>query len=367
MWYFRNSITRQISNFFEFFFYYLKKKVIIFSVGFEKSKNRIVKFFLMKRGRYNRPFLHLTTMAVLGAGVVIAPFLADTYPIFAQQTTVLDLAATPAEKQSVLLGQQEVFATQTTQIRGEIITYTVQKGDTISTVARKFGISEETLRWENDLGEDDMLSVGDQLDILPLTGIAHKVQPGDTVYTLAEKYNSSAQKIVDWQFNDFASPETFALVTGQILIIPDGIKPSEKPFIRPQTYIARGPVPVAGGGFTYPVRGPISQGFAFYHPGIDITAPLNTPIVAAHSGTVVRVSVGTWDGGFGTNISISNGNGIETLYAHLNSVNVSVGQRVVGGGSIIGFNGSTGRSTGPHVHFEIRQNGAIVNPFAYIQ
>lgn len=364
-WYFKNSIFRQVSSFSEFFFYYLKKKVILFSVGFERNKNRLVKFFLMKRGRYNRPFLHLTTMAVLSVGVVIAPFLADTYPIFAQQTTILDLAAAPAEEQSVL-SQQEVFATQTTQIRGEIIAYTVQKGDTVSTVAKKFGISEETVRWENDL-DGDILNIGDTLDILPLTGIAHKVAPGDTVYTIADTYNSSAQKIVDWQFNEFASPETFALVSGQILMVPDGIKPSEKPFIKPQTYIARGPVPVSGGGFTYPLRGPVSQGYSWYHPGIDITAPMNTPIVAAHNGTVTGISIGAWNGGFGTDIWISNGAGIESHYAHLNSVNVSVGQRVVGGRSIIGFNGSTGRSTGPHVHFEIRQNGAFVNPYAYIQ
>jgi murein DD-endopeptidase MepM/ murein hydrolase activator NlpD len=187
------------------------------------------------------------------------------------------------------------------------------------------------------------------------------------VYTIAEKYNSDAQKIVDWKFNDFANPETFALVTGQNLIIPDGIKPSEQPFIKKQVFIAEGPVPVAAGGFTYPIHGGISQFFSWYHPGLDITAPYGTPIVAAHSGTVTRVSVGTYDTGYGNNVWLSNGDGIESHYAHMSAVNVSAGQRVVGGQTIVGWIGMTGRTTGPHVHFEIRRNGTMVNPLGYIQ
>src|SRR5215469_15582422 len=84
--------SSEIKEFSEFLLYYVKKKLINFSIRFEKNKNKLVKFFLMKRGRYNRPFLHLTTMGVLGVGVLIAPFLAQTYPIFAAQTTTPALA-----------------------------------------------------------------------------------------------------------------------------------------------------------------------------------------------------------------------------------------------------------------------------------
>src|SRR5690348_7264118 len=93
-------VYRESKEFFEFLLYYGKKKLVNFSVRFEKNKNKLVKFFLVKRGRYNRPFLHLTTMGVLGVGVLIAPFLASTYPIFASQNNTLNLASSSAEKQS---------------------------------------------------------------------------------------------------------------------------------------------------------------------------------------------------------------------------------------------------------------------------
>lgn len=366
-WHFRKALIKEIKDFLDFFFYYLKSKLLGFSVLFEKNKNRLVKLFLMKRGRYNRPFLHLTTIGILGIGVMIAPYLADTFPIFTNQASALDLTSATNNKQSVLAGEEVFQTTVSDKPRDKVIEYTVEKGDTVSTVARKFGVSADTVRWENDLTGDD-ISIGDTLKIIPVTGIAHKVEAGDTVYTVAKKYNTDAQKIVDFTFNEFANPETFALVTGQMIVVPDGIKPSEQPkYTRPQVYIAQGPIPVTSGGYTYPVRGGISQYFSWYHPGLDITSPIGTPLVAAHSGTVTRVSVGTWDGGFGTNIYVSNGAGVVSHYAHMSGVNVGVGQSVTGGRSIIGWIGMTGRTTGPHVHFEMTSGGAPVNPLAYIQ
>lgn len=362
----RRNIANELKDFFEFFFYYIKTKIIAFSVIFEKNKNRLVKLFLMKRGRYNRPFLHLTTIGFLGLGVLIAPFISDTFPIFTTQASALDLSNATSEKQSVLAGQ-EVFKTQVSEKpRDKVIDYTVEKGDTVSTVAKKFRVSENTIRWSNDI-TGDTINIGDTLKILPVTGVSHKVEAGDTVYTIAKKYNANPQNIVDWPFNEFANPETFALVTGQMVLVPDGIKPSEQKYIRPQVYIARGPVPVAGGGFTYPVRGGISTFFSWYHPGLDITSPIGTPIVAAHSGTVTKVSVGTYDGGYGTNVYVSNGAGVVSHYAHMSSVNVGIGQQVTGGRSVVGWVGMTGRTTGPHVHFEMTSGGAPVNPLAYIQ
>lgn len=359
-------ISQESKDFFEFFLYYIRRKIVAFSTGFEKNKNRLVKFFIMKRGRYNRPFLHLTTMGVLLVGVLIAPLLADTFPVFASKATGLDLTASSNEKQSILVGT-EVFETEISdKPRDKVLTYTVEKGDTIDTIAKKFGISADTIRWANDMSDDD-LSIGEEIKILPVSGIAHKVGEGETIHTIAKKYNTDAQKIVDFPFNEFTNSETFALVTGQMLIVPDGIKPSEQPYIKRQVYIAQGPIPVSSGGYTYPVRGEISQSYTWYHPGLDIVSPIGTPIVAAHNGTVTQVSVGTWDGGYGTNIYVSNGNGVVSHYAHMSGVNVSVGQSVVGGRTVLGWIGMTGRTTGPHVHFEIRNGGALVNPLGYIQ
>jgi murein DD-endopeptidase MepM/ murein hydrolase activator NlpD len=264
---------------------------------------------------------------------------------------------------------ENVFQTNISQKpRDKTLNYSVQKGDTISTIAQKFGISEDTIRWANDLS-DDSLNVGDTLLILPVTGIAYKVQSGDTVYSIAKKFNTDPQKIVDFPFNDFANPETFSLVNGQMLVVPDGIKPSEQPFIKQQVYIAQGPssTSFSSSGFTWPVHGIITQFASWYHMALDIAAPYGTPIVAAKSGTVASVSTGSWDYGYGNNVIIDHGDGYKSLYAHMESVNVSPGQQVVGGSTVIGWIGLTGRTTGPHVHFEIRQNDTTVNPLPFLQ
>src|SRR5690349_12355136 len=132
------------ADFFSFLFFYLRKKVISSSVRFEKNKNMLVKFFLMKRGRYNRPFLHIATMAVIGVGVLIAPFLADTYPIFSSKASTLDLAESATQKQSVTAGEEVFHTIRSDKPRDKVLTYHVQKGDTLATIAQQFGISENT-------------------------------------------------------------------------------------------------------------------------------------------------------------------------------------------------------------------------------
>jgi len=367
----KNPIDRfvlQFSQFTAFFSSYLKKKVITFSIHFEKNKNRLVRFFMMKRGRYSRPFLHMSAMGVLGIGIIFSPIITETYPVFSQTSTESSEPDEAPQKQSIILGE-DVFSTNiSTRTRAEIITYSVQKGDTLSTIARKFGISVETIEWENDLTGDNIVP-GDTLRILPVTGVSHKVASGETVYTIAKKYDTNPQKIVDFIFNDFANLETFSLVSGQILIVPDGVPPVEQPaYVRPrQVFLAQGPVSVSSAGFAWPLRGGISQFFSWYHPGIDITNDLGTPIVASNNGVVSNVIAGTWDGGYGNNVYIDGGDGYTTHYAHMSSIYVSPGQSVVAGKTVIGTVGSTGRSTGPHLHFEIRQNGALVNPLSFLQ
>jgi murein DD-endopeptidase MepM/ murein hydrolase activator NlpD len=307
-------------------------------------------------------------MGVLSVGILIAPFLADTYPIFAAKSPVFAQQSDRQSATTIEVGQ-DVFETELSQKpRDKVITYSVEKGDTVETIAKKFGISSDTIRWANDINSADFLSIGQELKILPVTGIVHKVAPGETIYSIADKYNTSAQGIVDFPFNTFADPETFAMIAGQMVIVPGGVAPSEQPtYIRkPEVYIATGTAPIGSNGWYFPVEGVISQYASWYHMALDIAGPIGTPVYAAYSGTVTGVSLGGWDSGYGNNVWVINPDGVATHYAHLNGANVSVGQNVVGGQTIVGFRGNTGRSTGPHTHFEVRVNGSLVNPLTYV-
>lgn len=359
--------SRLVVAFSLFLIAYVRTHLVELVVFFEGIKNTLVHFFQMKRGRYSRPFLHFATILVIGLGVMITPLLADTFPLFAQQAQGLEKTPSPNSTEQSIAVDTNVFQTQvSSQLRNKIIDYTVEKGDTISSLAQKFGISEDTIKWENDLTSDN-LTVGDTLKILPVTGVAVKVQSGDTVYSLAKKYASDAQKIVDFPFNDFANPETFSLVSGQILIIPDGVQPSAQPTYKAPVYVQ---VPEYAGqqsaGFIWPIRGIITQYFTLYHTGLDIAGPIGTPIYAAKSGTIMEASCG-WNWGYGCHVLMDNGGGYSTMYAHMvQQPSVTVGQ-TVSQGQLIGYRGSTGRSTGPHTHFEIRIGGHVVNPLPYLQ
>lgn len=338
---------------------------MFFSNIFEKNKNTVVKSILIKRGKRNRFFLHVAAMAVLSFGVLISPFITDQNP-FSKDKNLLSFAQDISEeKQS--LAPQDVFHTQLSdKPRSEIITYTVQKGDTLSGIAKKFAISEDTVRWQNDLNNDD-ITVGDTLLILPVSGVAHKVASGDTIYTIAKKYSSNAQAIVDFPFNDFADPQTFSLVIGQTLIVPEGVPPRSAPtYIARRTFIPSGSVSVSGAGFTWPIQGTMNQYYSWYHQGIDIGAPIGTPIVAASSGTVSYAVAGGWNYGYGTHVIVSGNNGYQTLYAHMSALNVSSGQSVVAGSTVVGWVGLTGRTTGAHLHFEVRSGGTFYDPLSFL-
>ena len=207
--------------------------------------------------------------------------------------------------------------------------------------------------------------------ILSLDGIRHKVSRGETIYSIGKKYGlegSEIQVMVDYPFNEFLNDETFDLATGQYLMVPDGVKPSA---INTTGYVARQyqVTPDAGsvtatGSFVWPSTGRITQSYRFYHKAIDIANKSGGAVLAADGGTVV--GAGWLDGyGYGNRVIIDHGNGFVTLYAHLSAVQVRAGQRV-NRGDLIGRMGSTGRSTGVHLHFEIRQGGVLLNPLSYL-
>lgn len=353
-------------DFLRFTVLYMRKHILFASHVFEGWKNILVSFFQAKRGRYNRPFLHIAAMVVLGVGVLAAPFLAETFPIFSQSGQIPQIASSQTQESIILAS--DVFQTEISQKpRAEILTYTIEGGDSLSTVAKKFGVSEDSIKWANDMSTD-ALTVGKELKIPPVTGVVHKVAQGESVYTIAKKYDTNPQGIVDFPFNEFANPQTFSLVEGQLLIVPNGVKPAEQPRYAPQRrYIATGPVEISPSGYTWPLQGVVSQFFAWYHPAIDILADIGTPIVASENGQVAEVITGGYNGGYGIHVIIRGASGNTTLYAHMQGVNVSPGDTVSGGRSVIGWVGMTGRTTGPHVHFEIRGAGGAQNPMAFLR
>jgi murein DD-endopeptidase MepM/ murein hydrolase activator NlpD len=247
-----------------------------------------------------------------------------------------------------------------------VITYTVQPNDNIWAIAQGFGLNAETVLWANPKVESspDLLSVGQVLVIPPVDGIYYTVQAGDTVEKLAKTYQTSVDKIVNCEMNGLTEPYT--LTPGQQIMLPDGRKkPPAFENIYPMTYVGSAPkgAPKGSGRFAWPTRGVLTQKFWSGHPGIDIANRTGTPIYAADDGYVVLAGRDTW--GYGNQVVIDHGNGYKTRYAHLSRIDVKAGQTVKKNQQI-GLMGSTGRSTGPHLHFEVIYNGAVRNPLGFL-
>jgi len=250
--------------------------------------------------------------------------------------------------------------------RMEIITYTVQANDNVWSIATGFGLEVETIVWANPAVENapDLLSVGQVLTVLPLDGIYYTVQAGDTVEKLATEYKAESEKITSFALNGLEEPYT--LTPGQKIVIPGGRK---KTVVAtnyfPMTRVGKAPADAAkgSGSFAWPARGWLSQAFWSGHQGIDIANRTGTPILAADAGYVVMSGRDTW--GYGNQVLIDHGNGYLTRYAHLNTIGVKAGMSVTRNQQI-GTMGSTGRSTGPHLHFEIIQGPVRRNPLGFL-
>lgn len=232
--------------------------------------------------------------------------------------------------------------------------YVVREGDSLAGIAKMFGVSPNTIVWANDI-RGGALKVGTVLTILPVTGVKHTVAKGDTLQSIAKKYKGDLDEIL--QFNNLARNAQIAV--GETVIIPDGELGAPKPATTRTTTIKGSTAPSYEGYYIKPiVGGRKTQGIHGYN-GIDFGAPVGTPIVASAPGIVIISKTGGWNGGYGNYVVIRHDNGTQSLYAHNTSNAVAVGESVVQG-QVIGYVGSTGRSTGPHVHFEIR---GAKNPF----
>jgi murein DD-endopeptidase MepM/ murein hydrolase activator NlpD len=244
-----------------------------------------------------------------------------------------------------------------------VVTYTVQAGDTVQDIAASFHLSPTTIMWANPAIEDvpDLLKIGQEVVILPLDGVYHKIAEGDTLSSIAEKYEVISDTIIDCQYNNLTSVRS-SLKEDTYLIVPGG----EKPYVPKVVTSYIGPVPEGARGtgrFQWPVLGRITQEYWYGHRAIDIGAPTGSALLAADGGFV---SFAGWtDVGYGYLVVIDHANGFATYYAHLSKIYVYSGEAVERG-QVIGAVGSTGWSTGPHLHFEVRYYGEQQNPRSYL-
>ena len=237
---------------------------------------------------------------------------------------------------------------------GQITTYVVRSGDNLSKIADMFGVSVSTIYWANNLKQGDQIKIGDVLVILPISGLQYEVKKGDTVQSLAKKYKSDTPEII--AYNNL--PTDGVLEEGTTIIIPDA-ELGPVPGTTAKSKYKGGGGPEIAGYFTRPIiGGRKSQGLHGFN-GVDLANSCGTPVFAAAGGTVIITKSQGWNGGYGRYVVIAHPNGTQTVYSHLSLVNVGLGQYVPQGQQVGGI-GSTGASTGCHVHFEVR--GAR-NPF----
>ncbi|NQV78254.1 MAG: M23 family metallopeptidase [Lutibacter sp.] len=250
--------------------------------------------------------------------------------------------------------------------------HTVNNGEALSVIAEQYGVNVSTIMWENKLSNAHSVRIGQKLLIPPVDGISYEVQSGDSITKIAKKYKIDTDGILSQN-----SLETEVIAKGQSLFLPGA-----EPIVVAPTAIARAPsstrstarslsgssnAPSAGKVFIFPTNGKITQGFQAGHYAFDIADRSRPPIWAAGGGTIVKVSTGTWGGGYGNHVIIDHGNGLQTLYAHMSDVYAYVGQQV-SQGDVVGVMGNTGRVygvTGIHLHWEVSQNGVKQYPGNY--
>jgi murein DD-endopeptidase MepM/ murein hydrolase activator NlpD len=259
--------------------------------------------------------------------------------------------------------------------RYEVITHTVQRGDSIFGISQRFDIKPDTLLWANfETLKDDPHSLrpGMELNIPPTNGVYYRWKDGDDIEQVAAELRADPVDIVNWPGNklDLADPE---IEPETWVMVPGGEREYQQ-WIVPTIAVGRSgttnvggsvcnPGAVGTGGFIWPAANRFLSGNDYYpgHLAIDIAAGEGSPIYAADSG-VVTMAAGGWNGGYGNVVQINHGNGYVTLYAHLSVINVSVCQSV-GRGQTVGAAGNTGNSFGAHLHFEVRLNSGFVNPW----
>lgn len=270
------------------------------------------------------------------------------------------------------------------RLRAQVIRYVVQAGDTVYDIAARFGLAPETIVWSNQEGLMDapwLIQPGLELFILPVDGVYHTVMAGETVESIAAKYGVEPAALYN-EWNDLGDAEDGAQPReGQLLVVPGG-EGEDVTWTPPPRYPSPGPAgysygvcsgvqvtgPGSTGGFIYPTGSSRISGWYFHDPrnpthiGLDYACRTGDPIVAADNGVV---TIAGWNGGYGIMAEVNHGNGFVTRYAHFSQLAVGCGQAVYQG-DLLGYCGSTGYSSGAHLHFEIRSSGSPQDPQIYL-
>jgi murein DD-endopeptidase MepM/ murein hydrolase activator NlpD len=241
-------------------------------------------------------------------------------------------------------------------------TYRVQPGDTLASIAEQFGLDLPTLLAANDLDNPDLIAAGSELTVLPRRGVLYRVADGDTLAAIAERYGVALTDVM--QAN---AVDDLALIhVGDELVLPGAHPIVRRAEPAERSIAVAPPAPLS---FLWPAFGPITTYFGEVgwtsprgHAGLDIAAPWGAPVLAAATG---EVAVARYDGAYGLEVIVDHGRGMRTVYGHLSRLEVEPGQRVTQGAEI-GLVGSTGFSTGPHLHFEVRQGDELRNPLRYL-
>ncbi|MDO8599516.1 MAG: LysM peptidoglycan-binding domain-containing M23 family metallopeptidase [bacterium] len=319
-------------------------------------------------------FISTSDEADFAEEIVLGPAMPASRPMFraASVSTVFQPTVLSAEATSIAPTPVAGFAVVQPILtdaaveesgRAGIQLYTIEPGDTLSTIAERFGLLTTTILWENKLQVWSMIQPGTTLRILPTDGVSHTVVRGETLESVAKKFSGDAEEILE--LNKLVDADDIDV--GDLLIIPGGRPPAviAPPVVRRAPARASLPLPSVPGKFFWPSTSGyrISQYFTWRHHGVDIAVAQGTPAFASDAGTVISSG---WIRGYGYQVTIDHGNGLKTRYAHNSKLLVVKGQQVARGQEIA-LVGSTGRSTGPHIHFEVFANGVRVNPFQYLR
>jgi len=266
--------------------------------------------------------------------------------------------------------------------RVQTIEYRVEFGDSLFGIAESHDITPETLLWANEatLSDDpDSLEPGQILLVPPVNGVYYMWQAGDTLESVADDLDSSVEKILNFPGNnlDLVSP---VIDPGTLVMVPDGVR-EFRSWVIPDPYssgsgvseaaLGAGACPSsysgAGGTGTFtcptPIHELVGNDYWSGHLALDLASGEGVNVLAADGGVVVFA--GWANGGYGYTVMLDHGNGYVTVYAHMSQVSVACGQQV-GKGAAVGFGGSTGNSTGPHLHFEVRYLGGFINPWTVL-
>lgn len=388
----KNNLIEFVMVFFEYMYRRIKVIMILLSVlmdilfgYFEAFKNTLSKSMFWGRGKFFN-----SAVKIIFVSIIFILTISYLYrkPVVTRASDVKLETISVAETDMAVMNSTVNTLIPKDRARRSTEEYIVKGGDTLSSIAASYdNLNVESILWANDMNENSYIKPGDKLLIPPSNGVLVKVASGDTIYTLAKKYSASDQAIVDFNWLDYP----FTLTAGQEIFIPDGKKP--KPVVQTPVYasssyvqnqykatqIVNGNTGNTGRFLSWPVAGGagiITQYFSYYHTGIDIASNALPNIVAPAGGTVIFAGCSgycpplgsTYGGsGYAWSIQIDHGNGYTTWYAHLKNIYVKSGQSVARG-EVIGQMGSTGRSTGPHVHFEVRRGvayGTHVNPLLF--